>query len=80
MFLFSEEKKLIMDVLELLEKRTEMLTERIEKLEANQPKPTASGTITVSSTDAPHGFRKDGYPRKKPGPKLGSKRKAKESK
>ena len=34
MFISSEEKKLILDVLDLLEKRLEMLTERVERIEA----------------------------------------------
>lgn len=33
MFISKEEKKLILDVLELLEKRLEMLQEKVEKLE-----------------------------------------------
>ena len=33
MFISREEKQLILDVLELLEKRLEVLTERLDKLE-----------------------------------------------
>ena len=69
MFISKEEKQLILDVLELLEKRLEMVTERIEKLEGK-----GSATITVSTVDAPHGIKKDGTPAKKRGRPSGVKK------
>ena len=76
MFISRDEKQLILDVLELLEKRLDMVISRVEKLEGWNP----SGTITVSSVDAKWGYKKDGTPRSKPGPKLGSKNQRKEKK
>lgn len=73
MFISREEKQLILDVLELLEKRMDMVIHRLEKLEGWSPVKASElpsqGTITVSSTDVKWGTKKDGTPRKKPGRK-----------
>ena len=73
MFISREEKQLILDVLELLEKRMDMVILRLEKLEGWSPVKASElpsqGTITVSSTDVKWGTKKDGTPRAKPGRK-----------
>ena len=65
MFISNEEKKLILECLEKLSDRVDMLIERVEILEGWNK----TDTITVSSTDVKWGTKKDGTPRQKPGRK-----------
>ena len=84
MFISNGEKIYIDDRLVYLSQQIGKLQDRVEVLEStnkallkvatNKAKLDAEQSSVTVTVHAPHGLRKDGSPKKKPGPAIGSKR------
>ena len=84
MFYTDKQKREIQTAIGYLDEKLETLRGRVETIEVsisallkiatNKAKLDAEQSSVTVTVHAPHGLKKDGSPKKKPGPAIGSKR------